>query len=82
MQSIVAPSGINRRVLLSTLAMLPAFSPRAAMAQQTPPAASSAFSFAVYGDSRPMMYLCTDVQHGATLAQYYPCHNLMSAIGT
>src|SRR4249920_3339142 len=27
------------------------------MAQQAPPAASSAFSFAVYGDSRPMMYL-------------------------
>ena len=57
MQSIVAPSGINRRALLSTLALLPAFQPRAAMAQQAPPAASSAFSFAVYGDSRPMMYL-------------------------
>ena len=50
-------SGINRRVLLSALAVLSTFSPRAAMAQQTPPAASSAFSFAVYGDSRPMMYL-------------------------
>ncbi len=57
MQSIVAPSGINRRVLLSALAVLPAFQPRAAMAQQAPPAASSAFSFAAYGDSRPMMYL-------------------------
>jgi hypothetical protein len=56
MQSII-PSGINRRVLLSTLAVLPAFQLRAAMAQQAPPAASSAFSFAVYGDSRPMMYL-------------------------
>src|SRR2546427_9250906 len=48
-------SGMNRRVLLSTLAVLPAFQPRAAMAQQAPLAA--AFSFAVYGDSRPMMYL-------------------------
>jgi hypothetical protein len=43
-----------RRVLLSTLALLLAFPPWAAMAQQAPPAA---FSFAVYGDSRPMMYL-------------------------
>ena len=32
---------INRRVLLSTLAVLPIFQPLAAMAQQTPPAASS-----------------------------------------
>jgi hypothetical protein len=50
-------SGINRRVLLSTLAVLPAFQPQAAVAQQAPPGASSAFSFAAYGDSRPMMYL-------------------------
>jgi hypothetical protein len=57
MKSIVPHFGISRRVLLSTLALLPAFQPRAAMAQQAPPAASSAFSFAVYGDSRPMMYL-------------------------
>src|SRR5262245_35401313 len=49
--------GTSRRVLLSTLALLPAFLPTAAMPQQAPPAASSAFSFAVYGDSRPMMYL-------------------------
>src|SRR5215510_16228112 len=61
MEAIMNPinhfSGINRRVLLSTLALLPAFQPRAVMAQQAPPAAGSAFSFAVYGDSRPMMYL-------------------------
>jgi hypothetical protein len=56
MKPIVPHFGISRRVLLSTLALLPAFQPRAAMAQQAPPAAS-AFSFAVYGDSRPMMYL-------------------------
>src|SRR6266540_7106924 len=57
MTPIVLSPGISRRVLLSTLALLPAFRPQAAMAQQAPPAASSAFSFAVYGDSRPMMYL-------------------------
>ena len=45
---------IGHRVLLSTLALLPAFLPWAAMAQQSPPAA---FSFAVVGDTRPMMYL-------------------------
>ena len=55
MRPIVSHFGINRRALLSTLALLPAFQPLAAMAQQAPPAA--AFSFAVYGDSRPMMYL-------------------------
>ncbi len=50
--------GTSRRaLLLSTLALLPAFLPSPAMAQQAPPAAGSAFSFAVYGDSRPMMYL-------------------------
>ena len=43
MQSIVAPSEINRRVLLSTLAALPVFQPRAAMAQQVPPAAAPLF---------------------------------------
>src|SRR5262245_29718627 len=55
MKPIVSHFGINRRVLLSTLALLPAFQPLAAMSQQAPPAA--AFSLAVYGDSRPMMYL-------------------------
>src|SRR6185436_5441581 len=49
--------GIRRRVLLSTLALLSACQLRDAIAQQTPPAAGAAFSFAVYGDSRPMMYL-------------------------
>ena len=51
------PTDMNRRVLLSALALLPAFQPRTAMAQQAAPAASSAFSFVAYGDSRPMMYL-------------------------
>ena len=49
-------SGLNRRSLLSSLAMLPMLSVlpgQKAAAQQ----ASSGFSFAVYGDSRPMMYL-------------------------
>src|SRR5258705_11977431 len=50
-------SGINRRALLSTLALLPAIAPQSAFAQQTGPATGSAFSFAVYGDSRSMMYL-------------------------
>jgi hypothetical protein len=51
------PTDMNRRVLLSALAFLPALQPRTAAAQQTQRSASSAFSFAVYGDSRPMMYL-------------------------
>jgi hypothetical protein len=46
--------GINRRVLIAFVAAL-AFQPQAATAQQTKP--SYAFSFAVYGDSRSMMYL-------------------------
>ncbi len=50
-------SGINRRVLLSSLALLPAIAPRTAAAQQPKGGAGSAFSFAVYGDSRSMMYL-------------------------
>ena len=57
MKPIVPHLGINRRVLLSTMALLPAFQPRAAMAQQAPSAVGSAFSFAVVGDTRPMMYL-------------------------
>ena len=57
MKSVNSSSGIDRRVLLSTIALLAAFQPQAATAQQMPPAGSSAFSFAVYGDSRPMMYL-------------------------
>jgi Calcineurin-like phosphoesterase len=49
--------GISRRALLSTLALLPGIAPRTATAQQTKRGAGSAFSFAVYGDSRSMMYL-------------------------
>jgi predicted phosphohydrolase len=48
---------INRRVLLSSLALLPALRPQTAVAQQTRGGSNSAFSFAVYGDSRSMMYL-------------------------
>jgi hypothetical protein len=50
-------SGINRRVLFSILALLPALCLPTVTAQQAPSAQRSAFSFAVYGDSRPMMYL-------------------------
>ncbi len=57
MKPILPSSGINRRMLLSTLALLPALQPQIATAQQTNQAAGSAFSFAVYGDSRSMMYL-------------------------
>ena len=49
--------GINRRVLLSTLALLPVLQPWISAAQQTPRDSNRAFSFAVYGDSRSMMYL-------------------------
>jgi hypothetical protein len=48
---------INRRALLSSLALLPALQPQTATAQQIRPGSDSAFSFAVYGDSRSMMYL-------------------------
>src|SRR6476660_10077258 len=48
---------INRRALLSSLALLPALQPRTAIAQQIRPGGNSSFSFAVYGDSRSMMYL-------------------------
>jgi len=48
---------INRRVLLSSLALLPTLWPWTAAAQQTKRVGSRAFSFAVYGDSRSMMYL-------------------------
>src|SRR6478752_3079844 len=56
MQPIVTPSSINRRVMLSTLALISVFLPRVSTAQM-PLADGSAFSFAAYGDSRPMMYL-------------------------
>src|SRR5262245_13937940 len=48
---------LNRRVLLSVLALLPPLWPRTAVAQQTTRVGGRAFSFAVYGDSRSMMYL-------------------------
>src|SRR5215467_12954416 len=49
--------GINRRVLLSTLALLAVLRPRTAAAQQAARDSNRAFSFVVYGDSRSMMYL-------------------------
>src|SRR5215471_19456009 len=48
---------INRRVLLSSLALRPALLQRTAVAQQRTGVGSRPFSFAVYGDSRSMMYL-------------------------
>src|SRR5262245_43564880 len=57
MQPIAISSGINRRVLLSSLALLPTLWPRTVAAQQTKRVGGRAFSFAVYGDSRSMMYL-------------------------
>ena len=59
--------GINRRVLIAFVAAL-AFQPQAATAQQTKP--SYTFSFAVYGDSRSMMYLPykTDQRGGSAQA--------------
>src|SRR5262245_24035053 len=47
---------VRRFIVLAFLAVL-ALQPRVATAQQTKPAADSGFSFAAYGDSRPMMYL-------------------------
>ena len=54
------PFGMNRRNLLSTMAagaLLPALRPRTVAAQQRKHGGNLAFSFAVYGDSRSMMYL-------------------------
>jgi hypothetical protein len=48
---------INRRALFSTWALVPALQPQTAIAQQTRRGGNLAFSFAVYGDSRSMMYL-------------------------
>ena len=48
---------INRRVLLSSLALLPGLRPQNVIAEQTTRGGDNAFSFAVYGDSRSMMYL-------------------------
>ena len=60
MKPIILSSGINRRVALSALATIPALSTTlltSSVRAQTNPGAVSAFSFAVYGDSRSMMYL-------------------------
>ena len=57
MTSIVPSFGVTRRVLLSTLAVLPAFRPQNTIAQPPAPTTSSGFSFAACGDTRPMMYL-------------------------
>jgi len=57
MEPIAISSGINRRVLLSSLALLPTLWPRTVAAQQARQGGNLAFSFAVYGDSRSMMYL-------------------------
>jgi hypothetical protein len=53
-----AVTGIDRRTLVSGMAAVSALGaalPTSAQAQTT--AASGGFSFAAYGDSRPMMYL-------------------------
>src|SRR5262245_42373977 len=47
---------VSRRVLLATLATL-AIQSQPVTAQESKTTAESAFSFAAYGDSRPMMYL-------------------------
>ena len=57
MEAINRRSGINRRVLLSAGAALPFLPPLTATAQQKTEANNLGFSFAVYGDSRSMMYL-------------------------
>src|SRR6478672_5168111 len=51
------PTGMNRRVLFSTLALMSGTLLPTSVLAQTTPVAGSAFSFAAYGDSRPMMYL-------------------------
>ncbi|MFZ2091915.1 MAG: hypothetical protein WAU99_09275 [Pseudolabrys sp.] len=59
MKSDRPSSDINRRVLLSSMALLPALSvmPVPATAQQVSRPGDSGFSFAAVGDTRPMMYL-------------------------
>ena len=49
--------GLNRRGLLSGLGMLPMLSSLLAVKNAAAQQANSGFSFAVCGDSRPMMYL-------------------------
>ena len=49
-------SGLHRRALLSGFATLPMLSSLLAVKNATAQQANSGFSFAVCGDSRPMMY--------------------------
>ena len=65
MKPVISPAGLNRRVLLSTLALLPVLRPLATAAQPTKQRVAAAFSFAVYGDSRSMMYLPYEKDHEA-----------------
>jgi hypothetical protein len=57
MNPVIFRSGLNRRVLLSTLAVFAVLQPLTTAAQPAKQGGGSAFSFAVYGDSRSMMYL-------------------------
>jgi hypothetical protein len=57
MKPVIFRSGLNRRVLLSILAAFPVLRPLMTAAQPAKQVGGSAFSFAVYGDSRSMMYL-------------------------
>jgi len=57
MKPVIFRSGLNRRVLLSILAAFPVLRPLTTAAQPAKQVGGSAFSFAVYGDSRSMMYL-------------------------
>lgn len=66
MASVADELRLSRRHVIGALAVLPVLGVRTASAQQD--AAESALSFAVYGDSRPMMYLPstggeTDLSH-------------------
>src|ERR1700757_3207244 len=56
-KSAYRTGGLNRRGLLSGLSILPVLSSLLAGKKAAAQQASSGFSFAVCGDSRPMMYL-------------------------
>ena len=64
--------GLNRRDLLSGFALLPMLSSLLAVKNAAAQQVNSGFSFAVCGDSRPMMYLPVkdgrpDLEEGADL---------------
>jgi len=63
-QSVRRRGGLNRRGLLSGLAMLPVVSSLVAVKSAAAQQPNSGFSFLVCGDSRPMMYL--PVKEGRT----------------